>query len=179
MVTRDFQGEVQSECRYGLVQGFPGTSQLSRKGFVAQVHSGMGEWGRQRLSDHVGHSTDSAAGILRQRQLSILRGNQEVQSWITSLSHSNARVTTGKDQTLCSAAEKGLPIITICYGVLVARVSVERARGRQHRPLGTEQGKHTKRATKTPPMQNHDCGVVLVRGNMFRWCICISIYWLI
>lgn len=88
------------------------------------------------------------------------------------MSHSNTQVTTGKDQTLCSAAEKGLPIITICYGV-----SVERARGRQHRPLGTEQGKHTEGATKTPHTQNHDCGVVVVRGNMLRLCICI--YWLI
>lgn len=68
--------EVQIECRYGLVQGFPGTSQLSRKGFVTQVHSGTGEWGRQRLSDHVGHSTDSAAGILGQRQLSITRARK-------------------------------------------------------------------------------------------------------
>lgn len=68
--------EVQIECRYGLVQGFPGTFQLSCKGFVTQVHSGTGEWGRQRLSGHVGHSTDSAAGILRQRQLSILRARK-------------------------------------------------------------------------------------------------------
>lgn len=76
--------EVQSECRYGLVQGFLGTSQMSRKGFVTQGHAGMGEWGRQRLSDHVGRSTESAAGILRQRQLSILRGNQgNVDQFIT------------------------------------------------------------------------------------------------
>lgn len=70
--------EVQRECRYGLVQGLLGMSQLSCKGFVTQVHSGTGEWDRQRLCDHVGHSTDSAAGILRQRQLSILKGNQGV-----------------------------------------------------------------------------------------------------
>lgn len=59
--------EVQTECSHGLVQGLPGTSQLSRRGFVTQVTSGRGEWGRQRSGDHVGHSTDSAAGILRQR----------------------------------------------------------------------------------------------------------------
>lgn len=122
MVTRDFQGErSKGSAGMALSKDYWVRPSCLAKGFVTQVHSGTGEWDRQRLCDHVGHSTDSAAGILRQRQLSILRGNQGVWSWITSLSQSTARVTTGKDQTLCSAAEKGLPIIPICYGVLVAR----------------------------------------------------------
>lgn len=37
MVRRDFQGE---RSKVSAVQGFLGTSQLSRKGFVTQGHSG-------------------------------------------------------------------------------------------------------------------------------------------